>query len=42
MRGSYRRGDTVALDVQPAAMDMLLRMIRDLPAGFEYLRDRAA
>jgi putative zinc finger/helix-turn-helix YgiT family protein len=29
-------------NVQTAAMDMLLRLIRDLPGSIEYLRDRAA
>ncbi len=28
-------------NVQTAAMDMLLRLIRDLPGSIEYLRDRA-
>jgi hypothetical protein len=28
--------------VQTAAMDILLRMIRDLPGSIEYLRDHAA
>ena len=42
MLGSYRRSDAVALALQTAAMDMLLRLIRDLPGSIEYLRDRAA
>ena len=29
-------------NVQTAAMDMLLRLIRDLPGSIEYLRDHAA
>ena len=29
-------------NVQTAAMDILLRMIRDLPGSLEYLRDHAA
>jgi putative zinc finger/helix-turn-helix YgiT family protein len=29
-------------NVQTAAMDVLLRMLRDLPGSFEYLRDHAA
>lgn len=29
-------------NVQTAAMDILLRLIRDLPGSIEYLRDRAA
>ena len=29
-------------NVQTAAMDMLLRLIRDLPGSIDYLRDRAA
>ncbi len=29
-------------NVQTAAMDMLLRLIRDLPGSIEYLRARAA
>ena len=29
-------------NVQTAAMDILLRMIRDLPGSIEYLRDHAA
>ena len=29
-------------NVQTAAMDVLLRLIRDLPGSFEYLRDHAA
>jgi putative zinc finger/helix-turn-helix YgiT family protein len=29
-------------NVQSAAMDMLLRLIRDVPGSFPYLRDRAA
>lgn len=29
-------------NVQTAAMDMLLRLIRDLPGSIEYLRHRAA
>ncbi len=29
-------------NVQTAAMDLLLRLIRDLPGGIEYLRDHAA
>lgn len=29
-------------NVQTAAMDILLRMIRDLPGSIDYLRDRAA
>jgi putative zinc finger/helix-turn-helix YgiT family protein len=29
-------------NVQTAAMDILLRIIRDLPGSIEYLRDRAA
>ena len=29
-------------NVQTAALDMLLRLIRDLPGSIDYLRDRAA
>jgi putative zinc finger/helix-turn-helix YgiT family protein len=29
-------------NVQTAAMDMLLRLIRDLPGSIDYLRDHAA
>jgi len=29
-------------NVQSAAMDMLLRLIRDVPGSIPYLRDRAA
>ena len=29
-------------NVQTAAMDVLLRLIRDLPGAFTYLRDHAA
>jgi DNA-binding transcriptional regulator YiaG len=29
-------------NVQTAAMDMLLRLIRDLPGSIDYLRGRAA
>ena len=29
-------------NVQTAAMDMLLRLIRDLPGSIDYLRDRRA
>ncbi len=29
-------------NVQSAAMDMLLRLIRDLPGSLDYLRDHAA
>ncbi len=29
-------------NVQSAAMDTVLRMIRDLPGSIDYLRDRAA
>jgi hypothetical protein len=29
-------------NVQTAAMDILLRMIRDLPGSIEYLREHAA
>jgi DNA-binding transcriptional regulator YiaG len=29
-------------NVQTAAMDMLLRLIRDLPGNLNYLRDHAA
>ncbi len=31
-----------ARNVQSAAMDMLLRLIRDVPGSISYLRDRAA
>lgn len=31
-----------ARNVQTSAMDMLLRLIRDLPGSIDYLRDRAA
>jgi putative zinc finger/helix-turn-helix YgiT family protein len=31
-----------ARNVQTAAMDMLLRLIRDLPGSIEYLREHAA
>jgi hypothetical protein len=29
-------------NVQTATMDMLLRLIRDLPGSLDYLRDHAA
>jgi len=41
MFGNYRRRETVPLNVQTAAIDLLRRLIRDLPGSIEYLRARA-